>query len=129
VRLSVEFIINEVEDGIRGNVKEFWKFVNKNRKNESCIPNLVTHEGKESSSLQESADFFADYFASTYCKHSPQRSFESEDLYGISVSQLYILMSVIFDRLRNPNIHKAAGPDSIPQWKHFIQKGGQKYFW
>jgi hypothetical protein len=103
-----------VEKGIRTDVKEFWRFVNSNKKNEVGIPNVVSFDGVESNSLQSSADLFADYFASVYTHGDTSRDLPDEDLYGTSVSDLFIPMSLIHEKLRGLDVKKAAGPDNIP---------------
>ena len=99
---------------IKQNIKAFWKYVNRNRKNKSRIPNLVKKNGQITTNDEEKANALNEQFCSVFTHEDlhnipdfPERSITSY-LTSISITEEKVLK-----KLQNLNGDKSCGPDLV----------------
>ena len=99
---------------IRDNLKAFWKYVNKSRKNKRQIPNLIRKNGTLTKTDCEKANALNEQFCSVYT---------SEDLDNIPdfperkirrpLAEIIITPEVILKKLKDLKVDKSCGPDEV----------------
>lgn len=52
------------------NIKSFWNYINRLKKNKSNLPDCFVYNGTSSKCNDESAALFKDYFSSVYIKNN-----------------------------------------------------------
>lgn len=111
--------IAETEAQLRGNPKDFWKFVSTKKSNGSCNLDSMQFEGKMSGNSLESANLFAEYFGSTYTTNASPVSDEAKQDFEpnpstTNLSNLFLPLYKIYETLAQLDEKKASGPDNLP---------------
>lgn len=105
--------MKKTETNVKSNIKEFWSFINSRKKNGSGLPEVMKLEEKIASTNSESAELFAEYFGSVYQDDDNNPLIPVEPNEPV-LSEMWISMDKIFQKLRKIDANKATGPDSIP---------------
>ena len=99
---------------IKNNIKAFWKYVNRNRKNKCRIPNLIKKNGQFTTSDEEKANALNNQFCSVFTHEDvnnipefPERAIHSY------LTRIYISKEKVLKKLQNLNADKSSGPDEV----------------
>ena len=99
---------------IKSNIKAFWKYVNKRRKNKRHIPNLVCKDGTLTKTDEEKANALNEQFCSVYSNEDldniplfPDRKIDT------FLKRIDITSEIVLKKLQNLKIDKASGPDEV----------------
>jgi hypothetical protein len=107
--------MEQAEENLSRNPRKFYQFVNKRRSNGAGVADFVSLDSVMATNKLDSANLFATYFGSTFSS-APSRQFRvPENLPWIGDwSSLEFSGEQVFDKLKNLNVNKCAGPDGFP---------------
>ena len=116
-RKSVSDLEWSISKDTKNNPKKFWKHVNQKRKFKSPVVNLYRTKDKDKNDLVDSdfdkAETLANQFTSIFTK-GPYSEWDLPDHTNFTNYQQVIFSSeVILKKLKDLNINKSPGPDSI----------------
>ena len=116
-RKSVRDLEWSISKDTKNNPKKFWKHVNQKRKFKSPVVNLYRTKDKDKNDLVDSdfdkAETLANQFTSIFTK-GPYSEWDLPDHTNFTNYQQVIFSSkVILKKLKDLNINKSPGPDSI----------------
>ena len=100
-----------MENSIKNDSKEFWKFVHQKNKNLD-IPACMSYNGKTSDNPIDIVDFFADFFSSVYNNKSCNFK-ESPLSANLGISLCNIETMEVYNEIMNLNDKLGVGPDDI----------------
>lgn len=113
IKLSKKVFFDKFNENLKRNPKEFWKFVNANRKEDTSIPALKV-DGNTVVSDNAKVECFNSYFKSVFSEDSPHLLSPVACRTQQSVMpSITIDMNGIVKLLRGIDATKAVGPDGI----------------
>ncbi|CAA9997226.1 unnamed protein product, partial [Nesidiocoris tenuis] len=105
--------LNDVQSSLLTNVKAFWNYVNYKDGVSSPPPTTMTYMGRQSDSLLETANLFAQYFSSVY--EQPvlcEPSYPVVDV--VSIGLVSVSLGRVQQALASLDPTKGMGPDGVP---------------
>ena len=116
-RKSVRDLEWSISENTKNNPKKFWKYVNQKRKFKSPVPSLYRTKDKDKDDLGDSdfdkAETLANQFTSVFTKESDSEWDLPEHPNFTNDQQVIFSSEVILKKLKDLNINKSPGPDSI----------------
>ena len=112
-RICYSNYINRTENFISSNPKNFWKFVNQNRK-ESGLPSSMTDGYTFAESGQDIMNLFAKHFQSVYRPASLLNGSQHSTDDNMLMSNVTLYKNKVLLVLRSIDCNKGAGPDMLP---------------
>ena len=119
-RKSVRDLEQSISQIIKNNPKKFWKYVNQKRfkfKFKSTVANLYRTKDKDKDDLVDGdfdkAETLANQFKSVFTKESGSEWDLPEHPNFTNDQQVIFSSEVILKKLKDLNINKSPGPDSI----------------
>ena len=116
-RKSVRDLERSISENTKNNPKKFWKYVNQKRKFKSPVPSLYRTKDKDKDDLVDSdfdkAETLANQFTSVFTKESDSEWDLPEHPNFTNDQQVIFSSEVILKKLKDLNINKSPGPDSI----------------
>ncbi|KAL1396645.1 hypothetical protein pipiens_010382, partial [Culex pipiens pipiens] len=113
---SFQNYINDLQSTVKSNPSKFWTYVNAKKQTEQT-PLDVSYRDVNSSSPEESASFFADFFTSVYNTNStvyPDSHLEGAPTSNISIPRPTLADDDILKVLSSVDPSKGPGPDGLP---------------
>lgn len=110
--------LNNIEDGIRNDVKQFWKYVH-SRNNKTKIPDTVKYNNEESNDPTRICGMYSDFFKSVYepsdlSSNTLVQSGSDTNPLASPISSVEITRDKVEKVLSHLDTCKGAGPDGIP---------------
>ena len=116
-RKSVRDLERSISENTKNNPKKFWKYVNQKRKFKSPVASLYRTKDKDKDDLVDSdfdkAETLANQFTSVFTKESDSEWDLPEHPNFTNDQQVIFSSEVILKKLKDLNINKSPGPDSI----------------
>lgn len=103
--------VNNIEEEIKHNSRNFWKFISNKKKTDSAIPHYLHYNGDSAHSGSDICNLFARHFGDVYVqptKHS-RLTFEK-----IPSPEGLISESLLLGHINSLKPNRCAGPDDIP---------------
>ena len=109
--------IASVEESLRSNPREFWRYIN-SKKGRSSIPNTVSFRGQFSSGGREVCELFSKCFAMAFEPAASGSGLwpSAGDSRGVALGNVVVSESEILGTLKKLDKYKGAGPDGIPPY-------------
>lgn len=113
--LSYKLYIENLQINIKNDPKQFWNFINAKKKSNG-YPTIMNLNDTCSTSPQEIANLFANYFKSVYKKDDniDWTSFDETYFPDFDIKSFSISESDMLNALNNVNQNTGAGPDRLP---------------
>uniref|UniRef100_A0A0K8UPJ4 Endonuclease/exonuclease/phosphatase domain-containing protein n=1 Tax=Bactrocera latifrons TaxID=174628 RepID=A0A0K8UPJ4_BACLA len=114
--------VNKVEQLVKSDPNEFWKFVRNQRRNGCDIPSTLSWNNQSTNNGEEVSNLFAAFFKSVYQTEVQQPGFVQDfhhDRLHATLDNFEVTTDNVFRALSSLNPKKGAGPDD-PQY--FSQK-------
>lgn len=109
-RICLRNYVANIEPLVQSNPKSFFAYT-KAQKQSNRLPSAMFYKAKFAENMNETADLFADYFASVYVNHA--NSFEPNNA-NVDTSDFVINRESIRKVISEINIFKTNSPDGIP---------------
>lgn len=107
--------LENVENELQSNVKVFWSYVNKLKKNDHGYCQTMKYNDTTSDSPSDIAQLFADHFSSVFSKGTSQDTLNlSVDTNSNVLSNIVLSSDEVLKVLRSLSRNKGGGPDGIP---------------
>ena len=106
--------LRATEDGISENPKNFWKFVNDQRKTYE-LPDCMHYNDKLASDGQSIANLFSEFFKTVYCNNNTT-SVDYKLNNTIEVRLKPVTIAEIFDKIMGLSGKLGCGPDNVPEY-------------
>lgn len=104
---------NKLAEEVKINDKSFWRYVRKQTRSRSGIPDLCSVDGTLLKDDIEKAEALNEYFASVYCNEDLSTIPDMAPRCDDHISDIVFTTDNIDTLLQNVDISKAAGPDGI----------------
>lgn len=113
--------INRVEDGIIDNTKYFWAYIN-NRKSQLDVPAAVYYNDIKADEPEDVCNVFSTYFKSVFQPSILTDNYSIDQIQNLDIntetaniiSDIYISLDSLLMELKNLDLTKGPGLDSIP---------------
>ncbi|KAG7303291.1 hypothetical protein JYU34_011770 [Plutella xylostella] len=105
--------ISSIEEDLLLNIKSFWRYT-KNKRVTNSIPNRMYYNDRTATTGQDICNLFSDYFSTVYSTSASVNYTPDFPSRHHSISSIEFTEEQVLVKLKNLNLNKGAGPDSIP---------------
>ena len=109
--------VANVEERLKENGAEFWKFVRNRKSSGHSIPDCMFFDNQQMEGGKDIVNMFSDHFSSVYsgfCGTPVVDEDSGIDYFNGVVDNIEINFQGLLDTLLTLNVHKVAGPDLLP---------------